>query len=65
MTMLKFSPNRHAIRRLMIAPAILTLATGLISTAYAQDKGLGSRFEAARMDKDQAVPPLRSKVRGY
>ena len=54
MTMLKNSPKRHAIRRLMIAPAILALATGLSSMAYAQDEGLGSRFEAARVDEDQA-----------
>jgi predicted small secreted protein len=53
-TMLVFNRNRHAIRKLMIAPAILTLATGLISTAYAQDDGLGSRSGAARVDEDQA-----------
>ena len=54
MTMLDFNPNRPAMKRLMFAPAILTVATGLISTAYAQDEGFGSRFAAARVDEDRA-----------
>jgi hypothetical protein len=54
MEMLKNSAKRHALRRLIIAPAILALITGLSSMAYAQNVGLGSRFEAARTDENQA-----------
>jgi hypothetical protein len=54
MALLKDSPERHTVRRLIIAPAILALVTGLSSTAHAQNERLGSGFEAARVDGNHA-----------
>lgn len=54
MEMVKTSTNRHTVRRLIIAPAILALVTGLSSMAQAQNERLGSRFEEARVDENQA-----------
>lgn len=54
MAMLKNSAETHTVRRLMIAPAILALVTGLSSMAHAQNETLGSRFDGARVDENQA-----------
>lgn len=52
MAMLKSSRKR--VSRLIIAPAMLTLVTGLSSIAHAQNGGLRSRSEEARVDENQA-----------
>ena len=52
--MLKVSFERHTVRRLIIAPAILALVTGLSSMAYAQNETSGSRADAAKVDEYQA-----------
>ena len=60
MTTLRTSHTRHTVRRLMIAPGILALVTGLSSMALAQSETSGSRFGEARVDEHQArlVAPI-------
>jgi hypothetical protein len=60
MAMLKNSRKRHTVRRLIIAPAMLALVTGLSSMSHAQNERLGSRFEEARVNENQArlVAPI-------
>ena len=54
MAMLKDSGKGHTVRRLMIAPAMLILATALSPIAHAQNERSGSRFEEARVNENQA-----------
>src|SRR5438067_294081 len=54
MAMRKPSHKRQIVRRLMIAPGMLVLVTGLTSMAHAQSGSSGSRFEEARIDENQA-----------
>ena len=56
MATLRNSHKRHTVGRLMIAPGILALVTGLSSMAHAQSESSGPRFEEARVDEDQAPP---------
>jgi hypothetical protein len=60
MAIVKNSPKRHTVRRLMIAPAMLALVTGLSPMAHAQNESLGSRFDEARVHENQArlVAPI-------
>jgi hypothetical protein len=60
MATLRTSHKGHTVRRLMIAPGMLALITGLSSMAYAQSERSGSRFEEARVDENQArlVAPI-------
>src|SRR5689334_25167186 len=62
MAILKSSRKRHTVRRLMIAPGMLALVTGLGSMANAQNERAGARFEEARVDENQA--PLVAPIEG-